>query len=470
MPAINRIQNAAAPTATDDTEYNIACLWVDTAANEAYICLDNTATAAVWENITLSGNAWVQGGNSFGALGVFGTNDANSVAFETGGVEKMRLIHASGALAIGATAAVGAELLHVAGDVNISGDYELTGAGTTRKFLSDDGSTAPVSGAAQGGLRYNNTLGTGLWEVSTQGGAWIPLLTTATGTWASVLGLGDESGGTDPVITDGDKLVWEDAAGPDSRFEMGLDGSDNMVINLRAAGGGAVDAIMEFETATGDTMMQGMRLRIGGSATVEPIAFASLTAGARTVAISDIGTVNGAGTDVGGTIYNASSGTGRWFFGDPNNSDEGGLSYRHAGNAMDFHADAAVRMILETDTLRAGGVAMDLGNNTALQEWRRGHIRHFSVGYLNPSMAFTFDDEFYVEADTSGMASFAGTLPAASDGPYIYFCDVTDAANDVTLTPAGMDTVNGASSLTLSEGLWFICSDGTSNWRCHQCS
>lgn len=135
--------------------------------------------------------AFVQNGNSFGAIATLGTNDAFRLDFETSGTTKMTLT-TGGALVIGGTAPVGAELLRVVGAARIEGKLTVTGAidppsvllsgGTALFFESNDGVTAPVSGAATGRLRYNNA-GTGNWQVSMQGIAYVNILTSASGTF-----------------------------------------------------------------------------------------------------------------------------------------------------------------------------------------------------------------------------------------------------------------------------------------------
>ena len=56
--APKRLQNAfsktAAPGATDDSAagYAVGSVWIDTTNDRAYVCLDATATAAVWKEIT----------------------------------------------------------------------------------------------------------------------------------------------------------------------------------------------------------------------------------------------------------------------------------------------------------------------------------------------------------------------------------------------------------------------------------
>lgn len=44
----------AAPGVTDDADagYSIGTRWIDTAADDAYVCVDNTAGAAVWKKVT----------------------------------------------------------------------------------------------------------------------------------------------------------------------------------------------------------------------------------------------------------------------------------------------------------------------------------------------------------------------------------------------------------------------------------
>ena len=97
-----------------------------------------------------------------------------------------------GDMVLGASAMAGTEVLRVVGDARVEGkltvtgaidptDITLSGGGTAHFYDSADGSTAGLSGAATGRFRYNNTVGSGQWEVSTQGGAYTPLVSGATG-------------------------------------------------------------------------------------------------------------------------------------------------------------------------------------------------------------------------------------------------------------------------------------------------
>jgi hypothetical protein len=50
----NNYAGAVAPTTGDDADdgYGVGSVWVDTVLDDAYMCLDATAAAAVWKQIT----------------------------------------------------------------------------------------------------------------------------------------------------------------------------------------------------------------------------------------------------------------------------------------------------------------------------------------------------------------------------------------------------------------------------------
>jgi len=99
---------------------------------------------------------------------------------------------------VGINTTPGAFQLDVNGDTRVTGKLTVTGAidptsvllsgGTALFYESNDGSTAPVSGAATGRIRYNNA-GAGTWQISTQTGAYSNIITSATlpsSTWNSI--------------------------------------------------------------------------------------------------------------------------------------------------------------------------------------------------------------------------------------------------------------------------------------------
>lgn len=104
---------------------------------------------------------------------------------------------------------IGAEKLRVAGDARIEGKLTVTGSidptdvvlsgGTALFFESNDGATAPLSGASTGRIRYNNS--TGKFQTSVQGAAYVDIGggggVTGSGTigrvpqWTGATALGD---------------------------------------------------------------------------------------------------------------------------------------------------------------------------------------------------------------------------------------------------------------------------------------
>lgn len=58
-PVRDNLTAVVGPAVTDDTTkgYSVTSLWVNTASGSAFICVDNTAGAAVWVEITVGGGA-----------------------------------------------------------------------------------------------------------------------------------------------------------------------------------------------------------------------------------------------------------------------------------------------------------------------------------------------------------------------------------------------------------------------------
>lgn len=83
---------------------------------------------------------------------------------------------------------------------------------------------------------------------------------------------------------------------------------------------------------------------------------------------------------------------------------------------------------------------------------------------ISPSSTFVF-----LEVDTTSSRSI--TLPLASgvsDGRIFIIKDASGQsdANNITITAAGSDTIDGSSSITLDSpfGSWWVIGDGTSAW------
>lgn len=71
----NNLSAAVAPTTTDDSssDYAVGSRWIDTTADKEYVCLDATATAAVWKETT----------SSAGGGDLLSTNNLSDVASAT---------------------------------------------------------------------------------------------------------------------------------------------------------------------------------------------------------------------------------------------------------------------------------------------------------------------------------------------------------------------------------------------------
>lgn len=80
--ADTNLYRSAADTLKTDDKLSVGTL--GTTDNAAYLCLNTSNILAACSG-TAAGAAFIQGGNSFGAAATLGTNDSNSLSFETGG-------------------------------------------------------------------------------------------------------------------------------------------------------------------------------------------------------------------------------------------------------------------------------------------------------------------------------------------------------------------------------------------------
>ena len=197
---------------------------------------------------------------------------------------------------VGIGASPGAFTLDVTGNTRVTGKLTVTGAidpmsillsgGTALYFESNDGSTAPVSGATTGRLRYNDTTGT--WQVSMQGGAYNSLLTSASVTLQEAY--------------NGGATIAEAGGVPVAISSTTADNANVLTIAKTPAGsqsGNAVDIAMS-NTTTGNGIHVNMNTGATGSAI-------SIQSGASTNAAVNV-TTSGIGGGV--SIVNNGSGTG----------------------------------------------------------------------------------------------------------------------------------------------------------------
>ncbi len=125
-------------------------------ANAASVCRDTSTTNLINCDANTTGRPFLQGGNTFGATGTLGTNDANDLQFETNGIVRATFNQSNSLfLGLGATnaaptaftvAATGGTANGVAGaQLSIQG-----GAGTTTSTGSAGGALSLAGGAAGG--------------------------------------------------------------------------------------------------------------------------------------------------------------------------------------------------------------------------------------------------------------------------------------------------------------------------------
>ncbi|MDZ7785827.1 MAG: right-handed parallel beta-helix repeat-containing protein [Candidatus Saccharibacteria bacterium] len=120
-----------------------------TSDTNALLCLNGNGEIDSCQDATLGGEAFIQGGNSFGQAAVLGTNDTNSLSFETDGTTALT-IDTSQNVGIGTTTP-GAKL-EVSGDIYLSKESDRTikvansttssTAGAALNILGADGNDA----------------------------------------------------------------------------------------------------------------------------------------------------------------------------------------------------------------------------------------------------------------------------------------------------------------------------------------
>jgi hypothetical protein len=216
--------------------------------------------------VSLSGRG--RGGGAFSVVGRgamrvdaseawTGVAQGARIMFETtpnGGTataEMMRLTD-GGSVIIGSPfALIGSERLRVNGDARVDGKLTVTGAidptsvllssGTALFFESNNGNTAPVSGAATGRIRYNNATGT--WQVSTQAAAYVDIATGAASGWAD--------DGTVVRLTTASDNVGIGTAAPGAHKTLILgDVTTEVTLGLRAVAAQSVD-MAQYQNSIG---------------------------------------------------------------------------------------------------------------------------------------------------------------------------------------------------------------------------
>lgn len=154
----------------------------------------------------LSGDAATAGGELDFQVALAGTGTTRTTTFKVSNAGHL-LAGADNTYDIGAVGASRPRNVYIAGKLTVAGAIDPTSvslsSGTALFFDSADGSTAPLSAAAHGRIRYNDS--THVWELSANGGAYATIATgSGSQTWSQVLASGKATGGAgtnDPTIT-----------------------------------------------------------------------------------------------------------------------------------------------------------------------------------------------------------------------------------------------------------------------------
>jgi hypothetical protein len=210
----------------------------------------NAVTASFALN---SQNAFVQGGNSFGAQALLGTNDAQNLALETNGTVRMVISGSNGFVGIGTTNP--SRTFHVYGGANTNSTIRLdtTGSGSPNYTLTTLGQqdwSMGIDVGDSGKLKFdtNTTVGAAT-RVTFDGGGNVGIGTTAP---QSLLSLG--SG------VNAQKLLLYDA---NNNFKYGFGIQNNELRQFYPS-----DGFITFgtiSTSNGTTFIERMRISSGGN-------------------------------------------------------------------------------------------------------------------------------------------------------------------------------------------------------------
>ena len=195
---------------------------------------------------------------AYGAGNTISTTAALPIAFSNAvdATDLLTLTRAFAGAGSGASVSMGATTTgagYSASMVAGSTGAAMSWSGGTSLFLeSSDGSTAAVSGAATGRLRYDNTTGT--WQVSTQGGAYSSIATAAAAnTLTQVLIAGNGSGANNINMASVQLVQWNadtgisrDSVDGSGFFDFGTGASNSKAGTLQFTDAGLEGKVIRY--------------------------------------------------------------------------------------------------------------------------------------------------------------------------------------------------------------------------------
>lgn len=197
--------------------------------------------APVWQSVStaLGTGAFINGGNSFAGSAILGTNDNNSLSFETNGTTRMT-IGATGALTLGSSG--GAAVSIASGSAS---NFSVTGANLTLATLT----SGTLSLSSAGNVSIDSSSGSGTISIGT-GGTASTAIGNATGTFAvTSSGLNVSTAGAltgvasiDTIATSATAITFAGAGTLSSTGSsaLNLDGGTSGAVNIGASTSGNI--------------------------------------------------------------------------------------------------------------------------------------------------------------------------------------------------------------------------------------
>jgi hypothetical protein len=172
---------------------DIGSLATDTTNGVLYIKTTDTVNTG-WVAMGTSTDAFVQSGNSFASAAILGTNDNNTLSFETNGTTRFTIDASLATLTgVGATSLVGGSTLDL---LSGAGSALSVTSGTTGALTLDSGTSGAINlGTGSTGKTINIGTGTGGNTINIATGAGANTVTIGSTTGASSLSLRSGTGG-----------------------------------------------------------------------------------------------------------------------------------------------------------------------------------------------------------------------------------------------------------------------------------
>lgn len=370
--------------------------------------------------------AFIQGGNSYGAVATLGTNDPFDLAFETAGVERLR-IDTNGNVLVGTLGAAGSTAVCRNG-LNQLSSCSVGGSTATLQSAYDNGNIISTTDARDIDVVLANTTTDANFDISVaDGSTGFFSLTRASGV-----------GTTDPaqLLLIDNLDVDTDGAGVDTARSVAVG------IKVQAAAGGITTAVdvsdpeLVTAIALGANDITGANFSVAGvtgnitSGAINGQTISSAANFTGTLATASLATLNSLGVTTTSTF------TGLATF-------NGGLTVS-TGQNLTVNGDVFDDLTGSGLTVVTGDLTVDASSSTGF--FRNGGNSFGATGTLGTndsnSLAFETNNITRLTVDTTGSISHTATLAPATTGTTTG-TGVLHTVNNTVVKTAGIDTTYG---------------------------